>query len=293
MARLTFQNVPTKSGGVVSGNISTGAGSPFGAGGKFEAQVSHIQAEIAKAPEGFYDPVGWEAFVSKDEIFINPTELNEVETLQRELERRSNYANKHYTGGAWENHLIWKKQREAEIKILKDKIKQDVVLGFEEHKRQLKIDQEKKLALEQKIRETATLREKERLGEVPTSIDIILQQINALKERKPQPAPVYGVGVESSKILQLQKQIQEKKKYGASFGTGHPHLKIIAQQIQKLQAEIIAEQKAIKKVTIIEQKPTPATPTPEPMPIPSSTITILPIIIIAVIVGIFLLRRRA
>jgi len=29
------------------------------------------------------------------------------------------------------------------------------------------------------------------------------------------------------------------------------------------------------------------------MPIPSSTITILPIIIIAVIVGIFLLRRRA
>ena len=107
MARLTFQNVPTKSGGVVSGNISTGAGSPFGAGGKFEAQVSHIQAEIAKAPEGFYDPVGWEAFVSKDEIFINPTELNEVETLQRELERRSNYANKHYTGGSWENHLIW------------------------------------------------------------------------------------------------------------------------------------------------------------------------------------------
>ena len=58
MARLTFQNVPTKSGGVVSGNISTGAGSPFGAGGKYEAQVSDIKATIAQAPPGFYDPVG-------------------------------------------------------------------------------------------------------------------------------------------------------------------------------------------------------------------------------------------
>ena len=156
MARLTFQNVPTSTGGVVSGNISIGAGSPFGAGGKFEAQVSRIQAEIAKAPEGFYDPVGWEAFLIKDEVFINPTELSEVETLQRELERRSNYANRHYVGSAWENHLIWAKQREAEIKILKDKMKQDLLLKFEEHERQLKIDQAVKIALEQKIRETAT-----------------------------------------------------------------------------------------------------------------------------------------
>ena len=56
MARLTFQNVPTKSGGVVSGNISTGAGSPFGAGGKYEAQVRSIKEQIALKPEGFYDP---------------------------------------------------------------------------------------------------------------------------------------------------------------------------------------------------------------------------------------------
>ena len=56
MARLTFQNVPTKSGGVVSGNISTGAGSPFGKGGQFASQVADIQATIAKAPEGTYDP---------------------------------------------------------------------------------------------------------------------------------------------------------------------------------------------------------------------------------------------
>ena len=56
MARLKFQNVPTKSGGVVSGNISTGAGSPFGSGGKYEAQVRSIKEQIALKPEGFYDP---------------------------------------------------------------------------------------------------------------------------------------------------------------------------------------------------------------------------------------------
>jgi len=55
LARLSFQNVPTKSGGVVSGNISTGAGSPFGSGGKYESQVAHIKSEIAKKPEGYYD----------------------------------------------------------------------------------------------------------------------------------------------------------------------------------------------------------------------------------------------
>jgi len=56
LARLVFQNVPTKTGGVISGNISTGAGSPFGAGGKYEAQVAGIKAEIEKKPVGYYDP---------------------------------------------------------------------------------------------------------------------------------------------------------------------------------------------------------------------------------------------
>jgi len=57
MTRLSFQNVPTKSGGVISGNISTGAGSPFGAGGEFAPKVAEIQAEIAKKPKGYYDPI--------------------------------------------------------------------------------------------------------------------------------------------------------------------------------------------------------------------------------------------
>jgi len=57
LARLTFSNVPTKSGGVISGNISTGAGSPFGSGGKYESQIANIKAEIAKKPAGYYDPL--------------------------------------------------------------------------------------------------------------------------------------------------------------------------------------------------------------------------------------------
>ena len=56
MTRLTFSNVPTAGGGVISGNISTGAGSPFGSGGKYESQIAHIKAEIAKKPAGYYDP---------------------------------------------------------------------------------------------------------------------------------------------------------------------------------------------------------------------------------------------
>ena len=56
MARLSFQNVPTKTGGVISGNISIASGSPFGAGGEFAGKIAHVQAEIAKKPYGYYDP---------------------------------------------------------------------------------------------------------------------------------------------------------------------------------------------------------------------------------------------
>ena len=82
MARLTFSNVPTATGGVISGNISTGAGSPFGAGGKYEAQVSDIKATIAKAPKGFYDPVGWDDFLKKSEqIGLKPTRADDPEIM--------------------------------------------------------------------------------------------------------------------------------------------------------------------------------------------------------------------
>jgi len=56
MARLTFQNVPTKTGGVISGNVSIASGSPFGTGGKHAGTIAHVQSEIAKKPKGYYDP---------------------------------------------------------------------------------------------------------------------------------------------------------------------------------------------------------------------------------------------
>jgi len=83
MARLTFSNVPTAGGGVISGNISTGPGSPFGAGGKYEAQVASIQATIAQAPPGFYDPVGWDKFLRESEqLGLEPTGIEDPEVMQ-------------------------------------------------------------------------------------------------------------------------------------------------------------------------------------------------------------------
>jgi len=143
MPRLTFSNVPTASGGVISGNISIGAGSPFGTGGKYEAQVAGIQAEIAKAPEGFYDPVGWEAFLRKGDIFINPTDLSELEDLQKIHVYESNES-KYYTGYAYEVFLEENKKRDTEIKIREDEIKQDILQQFEEYE----LEQAKKKALE-------------------------------------------------------------------------------------------------------------------------------------------------
>jgi len=87
MARLTFSNVPTAGGGVISGNISTGAGSPFGAGGKYEAQVASIQDTIAQAPPGFYDPVGWDKFLRESEqLGLEPTGIEDPEVMQTLLD---------------------------------------------------------------------------------------------------------------------------------------------------------------------------------------------------------------
>jgi len=88
MARLTFQNVPTKSGGVVSGNISTGAGSPFGSGGKYEAQVANIKSEIAKKPEGYYDPPPLTLWKEDNPSFA--IEYNADPIIQKARERLAN-----------------------------------------------------------------------------------------------------------------------------------------------------------------------------------------------------------
>jgi len=216
--RTIFSNVPTATGGVISGNISTGAGSPFGAGGKYEAQVSDIKATIAKAPKGFYDPVGWDDFLRKEELYSEqlpegvrfygadspeimeellkiPSARYAMYALDR-LSRTNEIAGRVYGSRMGDTgHLEKRREYSDSLAITVNHLMMEknapAIQAIEEHQRQLEIDQAVKIALEQKVRETS----------------------------KPTP------------------------------------------------------------------EPTPTTPV--------STISILPIIIIAVIVGIFLLRRRA
>jgi len=180
LARLTFSNVPTATGGVISGNISTGAGSPFGAGGKYEAQVSDIKATIARAPKGFYDPVGWDAFLKKSEqIGLQPTRADDPEIMkallnipsardamigldrmllgaygrvsdacprctQAQMNQRTKERDQYYDTLALNvNQLMMEKNA-------------PLIQAIEQQERQLEIDQAVKIALEQKIRETAT-----------------------------------------------------------------------------------------------------------------------------------------
>jgi len=180
LARLTFSNVPTKSGGVVSGNISTGAGSPFGKGGQFASQVADIKATIAKAPEGTYDPQYWDQFLELDpeefpegfgdqfipsddpeilsELYKIPSVVNAMTKLGQghECERRmkcsqaqKNAINKerkehNTTIGLHVNRLMMEKNA-------------PLIQAVKEQQRQKEIDQAVQLAMEQKIRETATL----------------------------------------------------------------------------------------------------------------------------------------
>jgi len=201
LARLTFSNVPTASGGVISGNISTGKGSPFGAGGKYEAQVSDIQRTIASAPEGFYDPVGWDDFLRKEELYSeqlpegfriygieDPEVMKDflaIPSAQRALQEltfiRKNYLGhmdrpEYKTGYQYQYYVGWGSGRSKEtvsgdklamrIKNLKEHIalsfdrvlkekNAPIIQAIEQRERQLEIDKAVKLALEQKIRETA------------------------------------------------------------------------------------------------------------------------------------------
>jgi len=195
MARLTFSNVPTATGGVISGNISIGAGSPFGAGGKYEAQVADIQTTIASAPKGFYDPVGWDDFLRKEELYseqlpegiriygIEDPEvmralldnqqaqraLQELSIIRKRylgygdrIEFKTGYEYQYDTGFG----LVAGDKLVARINYLKEYIalsfdrvlkekNAPLIKAIEQQERQMEIDQAVKLALEQKIRETA------------------------------------------------------------------------------------------------------------------------------------------
>lgn len=196
MARLKFSNVPTATGGVISGNIGIGAGSPFGAGGKYEAQVADIQTTIASAPEGFYDPVGWDDFLRKEELYseelpegiriygIEDPEvmdafldnqqaqraLQELAIIRKRylghndrIEFQTGYEYQYDTGFG----LVAGDKLVARINYLKEYIalsfdrvlkekNAPIIQAIEQRERQLEIDQAVKIALEQKIRETAT-----------------------------------------------------------------------------------------------------------------------------------------
>jgi len=178
--RTIFSNVPTATGGVISGNISTGAGSPFGAGGQYEDQVSDIKATIARAPKGFYDPVGWDDFLKKSEkLGFEPTRPDDPQLLQDllnipsaknamiELDRLNLGAN----GRIWDGcprcsqaqTNLRTKQRDQyydtialHVNLLMQEKNAPLIQAMEQQERQLEIDQAVKIALEQKIRETAT-----------------------------------------------------------------------------------------------------------------------------------------
>ena len=179
MARLTFANVPTASGGVASGNISTGAGSPFGKGGRFEAQVADIKATIAKAPEGTYDPQFWDQFLELDpeefpegfgDQFIpsdDPEILSELYKIPSVVNALNKLAYvpecvKRGRCSQAQKQAINKEKKEHNTTValhvnrLMMKKNAPLIKALEEQQRQKEIAQAVQLAMEQKIRETAT-----------------------------------------------------------------------------------------------------------------------------------------
>ena len=183
MARLIFSNVPTATGGVISGNIGVGAGSPFGEGGKYEAQISNIKATIARAPKGFYDPVGWDDFLRKEELYSEQLpegvrfygaddpeimeELLQISTARYDMYAIDRLSRTNEIGGRVYGSLFndagHRKKRQDHydslaitVNHLMMKKNAPLIQAIEQQERQLEIDQAVKIALEQKIRETAT-----------------------------------------------------------------------------------------------------------------------------------------
>jgi hypothetical protein len=177
--------VPTATGGIISGNISTGKGSPFGAGGKYEAQVSDIKATIAKAPKGFYDPVGWDDFLKKEELYSeqlpegvrfygadDPEIMNALLNIPSARDAMIGLSQVPYPFGTYgyscprctqeqRNELQAKADNYRGIialyvnQLLLEK-NAPAIQAIEQRERQMEIDQAVKIALEQKVRETTT-----------------------------------------------------------------------------------------------------------------------------------------
>ena len=177
MPRLSFQNVPTKTGGVISGNISTGAGSPFGKGGQFASQVADIKATIAKAPEGTYDPKFWDQFLELDpeefpesslDQFIPSDDpailsaLYDIPTARMAMEKLANMPAHNHRWSQDQRNMVAKQKSQYQntIALHVNQIMMQknapLIQAVKEQQRQKEIDQAVKLAMEQKVRETST-----------------------------------------------------------------------------------------------------------------------------------------
>jgi len=176
MPRLTFSNVPTKKGGVISGDISIGAGSPFGAGGKYEAQVANIKATIANAPTGTYDPQYWDSFLQIDPEKIpegfsfipsdDPSitqEIQKIPSVRMAIQCINQPLGEYYYKAPQSQQVATQKRKQDcrdEIAVHVNRLMMEknapLIKAIEEQQRQLEIDQAVKIALEQKIRQTAT-----------------------------------------------------------------------------------------------------------------------------------------
>jgi len=235
LARLSFQNVPSPTGGVMSGNVSIASGSPFGSGGKYAETIAHVQSEIAKKPKGYYDPI------------LNASGNVDTSVQAMEIALNMNPAQfKSETISMWEKVYGDARRRQNQ----------------EEYK--AKLDAE---------------RIKVRNEQLKLHADALTIRLNNGQLVAP---PFF-----QNSIIQKQAGVitdeQFLKTYKILWDNGTIHEKIIVEKPVPVEIP-----------TPTPSTPTPSTPTPStPTPAVTSSLPIIPIIIIAVIVGFFLLRRRA
>ena len=217
MPRLTFSNVPTSTGGVISGNIGIGAGSPFGLGGQYEAQVADIQATIAKAPAGTFDPKYWDSFLQMDPEKIpegynfipsdDPSITQELLTITS-VRTAIECINKPRGEAQW--HRIPQSYKVADAKRRQDcrdevafhvnrlmmKKNAPLINAIEKQQRQMEIDQAVKLALEQKVRETAKPKETIIVTPAKPKETVIVSPPEIVEEAvKYSPLLIAGIGI--------------------------------------------------------------------------------------------------
>ena len=218
MARLKFSNVPTSTGGVISGNIGIGAGSPFGSGGQFEAQVADIQATIAKAPEGTYDPQYWDSFLQLDpekipegyrfipsddpsitaELLTIPSVRTAFEFLSKPMKSTSDWYKHPQSAKVKFDKIVQSHRSEIAVHVNRLMMKKNAPLinAIEKQQRQLEIDQAVKLALEQKVRETAKPKETIIVTPAKPKETVIVSPPETVEEAvKYSPLLIAGIGI--------------------------------------------------------------------------------------------------